>query len=76
MSIAPTYVLNPDLSSAQLKDAISERLQQLQALASLCQSDDIADYVDECLANCFWLQSNLLRQITELFNAYIQKKAC
>lgn len=73
MSIARIYLLNPELNHYQIKDAIMERLQQLQALTGVCQGEDFTDYTMEHLSNYFWLQNSLLNQISELFGAYNQQ---
>ncbi|MDF2866631.1 MAG: hypothetical protein K0S11_101 [Gammaproteobacteria bacterium] len=73
MSIARIYMLNSDLSPVQLKDAIVERILQLQALTNVCQNEDFTDYSQELLSDYFWLQNSLLAQVSELFNAYNQR---
>lgn len=75
MSIAPVYILNAELTAAQLKDAIMEKIQQLQALTAVCQDDNFTDFKLEYLGNYFWLQNSLLNQLAELFNTYSQRLA-
>jgi hypothetical protein len=70
MSVAQIYLLNPDLKSNQIKEAIMERLHQLQALTCVCQEEDFTDYITEYLNNYFWLENTLINQIIELFHAY------
>ncbi len=75
MSIAQIYILNAELTAAQLRDAIMERIQQLQALTAVCQGDDFTDFKLEYVGNYFWLQNSLLNQLAELFNTYNQRLA-
>lgn len=75
MSIAQIYILNAELTAAQLRDAIMERIQQLQALTVVCQVDDFTDFKLEYVGNYFWLQNSLLNQLAELFNTYNQRLA-
>lgn len=73
MSIKRTYILNTELTSTQLADAINERCNKLQAIISLCQADDFTDYSPEHIHNCLWLQGSLINELTELFETFSQK---
>lgn len=70
MKISPIYILNPDLTQIQLKDAIAERIDKLEALTTISQTEDFMEFTENNLANYFWLQHGLLKELSELFRAY------
>jgi hypothetical protein len=70
MPTARTYLLNSALGSNELKDAIIERLQQMQALIHVSQSEDFLAYPAETIHNYFWLQTDLLSETQEIFKIY------
>ncbi len=70
MLVRRTYLLNPELTAAQLADAIIERCNKLQAMIDLCQSEDLTDYTVDHLHNYFWLQSTIVSELKELFEAF------
>lgn len=67
MSITRTYILNNELTANQLQDAIVERLNKLQALVTICQTEDFTDFQVESLQDYFWLQSSLVGELKEIF---------
>lgn len=73
MKMVPAYILNPELTPIQMKDAISERIHKLQALACFAQIEDLLDYSKENVDNFFWVQIGLLREVHELFTCFIQQ---
>jgi esterase/lipase superfamily enzyme len=73
MLVERIYFLNPKLTPVQLADAIMERLNKIQALICLGQSDDMLDCMSEHIDNYFWLHSGLINELKELFDAFSQK---
>jgi hypothetical protein len=70
MLVNRTYILNPELNPMQLVDAIMERCNKLQALTSLCQSEDLMEYTLELVQDYFWLQSGLIAELKELSEVF------
>lgn len=73
MQINRVYLLNPELTITQLMDAIMERIHKLQAITCVCQSEEFMDYATNYLSNYFWLQSGLVEELKELWEAFNKK---
>jgi len=75
MSTARIYLLNPEATAAQIKDALLERIQMLEAMVSVSQCDEFMENTHEHIANYLWVKTRLLFEIRELLTLFLKPYA-
>lgn len=62
------YLLNPEISTQTLTDAIKARLCKAEALALLAASSDLELYKTDTINNYLWTLSDLLIEVNALYS--------
>jgi|688.fasta_scaffold531744_1 hypothetical protein len=63
------YILNPQIDSLDLWDALSERLCKASSLTQFALSEDITDSLNTDLRNYLWALRQFIQEACEIYQA-------